>query len=162
MRGGVVSLGVGSALAACLLIGVAGSARAATLDFAGTLQINIFGIHDLTGSPIYLAVPGAGAAQVTDDGNLHLLSFMLPGGTFGPSTVTRNVEPTFVTMVNSLRFTLAQNLSGSFSGLSGGPPGGGAMGLSGMAKICMGFAGGCPAFVPLPFTPKTGLGMKVA
>jgi len=156
MRRWTLSLGMGSALVACLAIGVPGSAGAATLDFTGTLGINIFGVRDLTGSPIYLTVPGAGAAQVTDDGNLHLLSFTLPGGSFGPSTVTRDVEATFVTMVNTFRFTLAQNLSGSFSGISGGPPGGGPMGLSGTAKICMGFAGGCPGFVLLPLTPTAG------
>ena len=156
MRRSTLSLGIASALIGLLAIGVTGSASAATLDFTGTLGINIFGWRDLAGKPVYLAVPGAGSAQVTDDGDLHLLSFTLPGGSFGPSTVTRNVEPTFVTMVNSLWLTLAENLSGSFSGISGGPPGGGPMGLSGTAKICMGFAGGCPGFVLLPLTPTAG------
>jgi len=147
---------MGGGLLACLVIGVAGSAGAATLDFTGTLQINPLGARDLAGHPTYLTVPGSGTAQVTDDGSAHLLSLTLPGGTFGPSTVTRYVLPTFVTMVNSFRLTLAGNLTGSFGGISGGPPGGGPMGLSGMAKICMGFAGGCPGFIPLPLTPTTG------
>jgi hypothetical protein len=145
------------ALAGLLAIGVTGSAGAATLDFTGTLQINITGRRDVAGNPIYLTVPGAGAAQVTDDGNLHLLSFTLPGGTFGPSTVTRTVIPTFVTLVDSFRFTLAQNLSGSFSGISGGPPGGGTMGLSGLAKICLCFPHlACNIYIPLPLTPTAG------
>ena len=155
MRRSTLSLVLGSALVACLAIGIAGSARAATLDFTGTLGINIFGWRDLAGSPVYLTVPGAGAALVTDDGNLHLLSFALPGGAFGPSTVTRWVLSTAVTGISSLRFTLAQNLSGGFSGISGGPPGGGPMGLSGIAKICL-FSPACPAFIPLPLTPTAG------
>ena len=143
------------ALAGLLAIVVAGSARAATLDFTGTLGINKFGWHDLTGKPVYLTVPGAGSAQVTDDGNLHLLSLTLPGGAFGPATVTRYVLPTAVTGISSLRFTLAQNLSGSFSGLSGGPPGGGPMGLSGIAKVCM-FSTDCTGYFSVPLTPTAG------
>jgi hypothetical protein len=146
---------MGSALVACLVIGVAGTARAATLDFTGTLGINIFGWRDLAGQPIYLTVPGAGAAQVTDDGSMHLLSLTLPSGAFGPSTVTY-ILPGLATDWGSQRFTLSQNLSGSFSGISGGPPGGGPMGLSGMAKICD-WTHTCTIFIPLPLYP-TGVG----
>ena len=53
----------------------------------------------------------------------------IAGGSFGPSTVTHYVLETAVTGISSLRFTLSQNLTGSFSGISGGPPGSGAMGL---------------------------------
>ena len=157
MRRSTLSLGMGAALLACLAIGVAGSARAATLEFTGTLGITLDGIRELpTGKPFYLTVAGSGSAQVTEDGSLHLLSFTLPGGAFGPATVTRWVLPTAVTMIESLRFTLSQNLSGSFSAISGGPPGGGAMGLSGMAKVCMLVAGSCWGFIPLPLTPTPG------
>ena len=54
-------------------IGVGESVDAATLDFTGTLGVNIFGWRDLTGSVVYLNVSGAGSARVTDDGSLHLL-----------------------------------------------------------------------------------------
>jgi hypothetical protein len=74
------------ALVACIAIGVAENARAATLDFTATLSLRM-GYY-----PAFV-VPAAGTAQVTDDGSFHLLSFTLPGG----------------------------------------PPGGGPMGLSGMA-----------------------------
>jgi hypothetical protein len=157
MRRRTLSLAVAGVLVTGLVIGAAGTARAATLDFTGTLGINIFGWQDLAGKPVYLTVPGAGSAQVTDDGSFHLLSFTLSGGSFGPATVTRYVLTTAVTGISSLRFTLSQNLSGSFSGISGGPPGGGPMGLSGMAKMCMTFGGpGCSVFVPLPLTPTGG------
>jgi len=155
---------MGSALVACLVIGLTGSARAATLDFTGTLGLNIFGFRDVditspppyTGPLVFLTVPGAGSAQVADDGSLHLLSLTLPSGAFGPATTTY-ILPTWVTGVTSFRFTLAQNLSGSFSGISGGSPGGGSMGLSGMAKICMfSYPFTCSNFIPLPLTPTTG------
>jgi len=147
-----------------LAIGTGRSAGAATLDFTETLGINIFGFRDVditspppyTGPLVLLTVPGAGSVQVTDDGSLHILSFALPGGAFAPATTTY-VLPAWVTVLNSLRFTLAQNLSGSFSGISGGPPGGGPIGLSGIAKICLlAYPPSCNSFIPLPLTPTTG------
>jgi len=161
MRRSTLSLGLGSALVACLAIGAAGSARAATLDFTGTLAINIFGLRSYlmappwVGPPIYLTVPGAGSAQLTDDGSLHLLSLNLPSGAFGPSTVTSNTG--WYTDIDVLGFTLAQNLSGSFAGISGGPPGRGPMGLSGTAKLCF-FSSLCSpnSIVRLPLTPTAG------
>jgi len=142
------------ALAGLLAVGVAGSAGAETLPFTGTLGIKVAGLRDCeTGKPFYLTVGGVGAAEVTDDGNAHLLSFTLPGGTFGPATLTRQF---LGTGCSTLRLTLAQNLSGSFSGISGGPPGGGAMGLSGLAKLCLIFAPCAYAQVPFPLTPTTG------
>ena len=77
----------------------------------------------------------------------------LPGGTFGPTTQTRQF---LGTGCSTRMFTLAQNLSGSFSGISGGPPGGGAMGLQGLAKLCLIFAPECGANVPFPLTPTGG------
>jgi hypothetical protein len=155
MRRSTLLLVRGSALVACLALGVAGGARAATLEFTGTLGITLDGLRELpTGQPFYLTVAGAGSAQVTEDGSLHLLSFTLPGGSFGPATVTRAITGT---PDPSFRLTLAQNLSGSFSGISGGPPGGGTMGVSGLAKICLFSGAGCfAAFIPFPLTPTPG------
>ena len=103
------------------------------------------------------SIPGAGAAQVTDDGSFHLLSFSLPGGTFGPAS-------TIISGYDDLRFTSVANLSGAFTGISGGPPGGGTMGLSGIAKICLDLRSACQfSYVPLPLaatgTPAVGLGI---
>jgi hypothetical protein len=147
MRRSTLSLVLGSALVACLAIGAAGSARAATLDFTGTLTLQ------MPGSLPAFVVPGAGTAQVSDDGNAHLLSFLLPGGTFGPITTTL---PVTTAEVVSVRLSLAGNLSGSFGAISGGPPGGGPMGLQGLAKICLPFGLNCSAYVPFPLTPTTG------
>jgi hypothetical protein len=165
MRRWILSLRTARALAACLVIGLAGTAGAATLDFTGTLGINVFGLRSTIasppwyGPPIYLTVAGAGSAQLSDDGSLHLLSLALPSGAFGPSTVgfgslygTGDISGTGI---SSLRFTLGQNLSGSFAGISGGAPGGGPMGLSGIAKLCM-FYTSCFANIPIPLTPTAG------
>jgi len=147
MRRWTLSLGMGSALTACITLGLIGSAGAATLDFTGTLNLQ------LAATPAFV-VPGAGTAQVTDDGSFHLLSFLLPGGTFGPITtsipITSNAEAT------AFWLTLPGNLTGSFGGISGGPPGGGSMGLQGVDKICLGFASCEFAHVPFPFTPTAG------
>jgi hypothetical protein len=138
---------LGIALAGLLALGIAGSAGAATLDFTGTLSVRIATLPEFV-------VPGAGTAQVTDDGSAHLLSFLLPGGTFGP--LTTSLPLTSSASVGPLLFTLSQNLPGSFTGFSGGLSGGGTMGVSGLAKICLVFAPCEFAHVPIPLTPSTG------
>ena len=160
MRRSTLSLGTGSALVACLVIGAAGSAGAATLDVTGTLQILIGTPQDYSqGNDPYLTVHGGGTALVNGSGGgIHLNSLTLPGGSFGPSTVTvTGFYPTQGTGLTTCYLTLAQNMTGTFSGLSGGPPGGGPMGLSGMAKICMGpFAPCAYSHIPFPLTPTGG------
>jgi hypothetical protein len=136
-----------TALVGLLAIGIAGSAGAATLNFTGTLSVQIATLPKVVG-------PGAGTAQVTDDGSFHLLSFTLAGGVFGP--ITTSIPPTSSSTLNSVIFTSIGNLTGSFAGISGGPPGGGTMGLSGVAKICLGFAACMYANVTVPLTPTTG------
>jgi hypothetical protein len=138
---------MGSALLACLALGAAGGARAATLDFTGTLSLQFPLVRGLV-------VPGAGTAQVSVDGSAHLLSFLLEGGTFGP--VSTSLPFSSAPEIASIRWTLAGNLTGYFGGISGGPPGGGPMGLQGLAKICFSVAYCEFANVPFPLTPTTG------
>jgi hypothetical protein len=151
MRRWVLSLGMGSALVACIAIGVAGKAGAATLDFTATLTIQV-----AMQSWQPFVIPGAGTAQVSDDGSAHLLSLSLAGGTFGPASTT-------IDGYDDLRFSNVVNLSGVFTGISGGPPGGGTMGLDGVAKICLIFGPCDIGFVRLPLaatgTPLVGLGI---
>ena len=138
------------ALVGLLAIGAAGTAGAATLDFTGTLSMRLVTL------PTFV-VPGAGTAQVSDDGSFHLLSFLLPGGTFGP--ISMSLPTTNNGTLGSVQLTAAANLAGSFSGISGGPPGGGAMGLQGLAKICVIIFVPCElAHIPLPLTPTAGGG----
>jgi hypothetical protein len=138
-----------------LAIGAAGSASAGFLGFQGSLSVTI---NNPTLDGIFppFVVAGSGAALVTDDGNLHLLSFVLPSAVFGPATVVLPDTGWPVTGISSVRLTLNKNLTGNFSGISGGPPGGGPMGLSGIAKICLIFAPSCAVSVPFPLTPTSG------
>jgi hypothetical protein len=146
MRRWTLSLGMGSALVACLVIGVAGSARAATLDFTGALTLQLFGPNSLVN------IPGAGVAQVT--GAPHLASLVLPGGTFGPVTTSIDLGGYSGT---DLSLAGVVNQSGQF--LNGAGP----MGLSGIAKLCLIFAPCEYANVPLPLaatgTPPVGFGI---
>jgi hypothetical protein len=133
-----------------IAIGAAGSAAAATLSYAGTLRLRLEAIAT---NPIL--VSGGGTAQVTDDGSLHLLSFLLAGGTFGP--ITTSIPVTTQADASAVQLTLLGNLTGSFSGISGGPPGGGLMGLQGVLKLCHIFAPCDLLAAPLiPLTPTTG------
>ena len=149
MRRWTFSVGMGSALVACLAIGVTGSADAATLDFTGSLELAFF-------SRSYsVKTGGAGAATVSVSGANHLAFLALPAGAFGP--ITTSLPGTSLGGdTNSLIFTAIQNLAGSFPEISGGPPGGGTMGLSGTVKICLVFAPCQFAQVPFPLTPSPG------
>jgi hypothetical protein len=142
-------VGVLALCLASLSIAAPGSAPAATLDFTGTLKLAAFGTLPA------LKIPSAASAQVATDGSFHLLSLLLPGGAFGP--INASIPATNAAEINSVIFTDVGNLAGSFTGISGGPPGGGTMGVSGIAKICLSIATpGCAAAVPLPFAPTAG------
>lgn len=137
------------------LLFVAGPARAATLAFTGTLTLKLGGLPTI-------AIAGAGAAQVIDDGGLHLLSMALPGRTFGPFSTS--IPLTAAISTQSVRFTGIQNLAGSFANLSGGPPGGGAMGLAGGARLCFFFDTSCQVvFAPILVgaTPSGNVGLGI-
>jgi hypothetical protein len=133
-------------LAAALLIGSA--AGAATLSYTGQIYV---GLGTMPG----LAVPGAGTSVVNGSATgSQLSSFTMPSGVFGP--VTTVVSMTAVPTIPSIRFTGVANLGGSFGpALWAGPPAGGAMGLSGLVKICVLFPG-CIVSVPVPLTPTGG------
>ena len=133
-----------------LAVGVGGTASAATLDFTGTLSLDIGRLAALT-------IPGTGSATVNGSGGgLHVNSLALAGGTFGPISTS-----IFVPLASpvTLRFTSLANLSGTFTGLSSGPPGGGPMGLTGLAKICLIFDPSCTAvYIPIPLGGVFGVG----
>ena len=128
------------ALATLLL---AGSVHAATLPYEATLT---FGLATLPGA----AGPGGGLYV----GPTHVSTIAFGAGQFGPVTVSLPV--TNNATIQSVRISGLANAAGTITGLSAGPPAGGTMGLSGMAKICLIFAA-CPfAQVPVPLTPTAG------
>jgi hypothetical protein len=139
---------MGSVLLACLVMGVTGGVQAGPLPFTGTLTVAIATLPVAVGT-------GAGIASVNGSaGGVHLTTLALGGGTFGPITVSLPLTST--PSIQSVRVTGINNLTGTFTGISGGPPGGGPMGLTGLAKLCLNFTN-CPyAQIPFPLTPTTG------
>jgi hypothetical protein len=156
---------MGSALVACLAIGVTGSVGAATLGYTGTLSVSVIpqpwdpSPWDPAG-PLQLnaTATGSGTALVNGSaGGLHLSSLWIGAGAFGPFNTAYTWIGSASPTINSVRFTNIANLTGSFGpGLSGGPPGGGAMGLTGLTKICLVFAPCQFAAIVVPLSPTSG------
>ena len=143
-------------LVGLLAIGMTGSARAATLDFTGQLALLGWWIR-IPPAPVHGS--GSGAAIVNGSaGGTHLSSFVIGGDAIGPITTS---VPGLTISVPSVRFTGIQNLTGSFGAISGGPPGGGPMGLSGLMKLCLIFAPCEYANVTVPITPVSGVGFGI-
>jgi hypothetical protein len=140
------------AVAAALALGAA-SARAGPLAFKSTLTVQIATLPAAVGT-------GTGVASVNASvGGGHLTTLALVGGSLGPISVS--LPLTANATLQSVRVTGINNLTGNFTGISGGPPGGGPMGLTGLAKICLGLAA-CPyAQVPVPLTPTAGTGFGI-
>ena len=134
---------LGVTIAVVLALG-AGDARAGPLPFTGTLTLKIATLPGIV---------GAGGATASVNG-IHLTTLALGGGSFGP--ITTSIPLTSNSTLNSVIFTGINNLTGTFTGISGGPPGGGPMGLSGVAKICIGFAPCAYAAVNIPLAPTSG------
>ena len=142
-KGKVLGIMIGAVLA----LG-AGDARAGPLPFTGTLTLRIATLPGIVAT-------GAGIGSVNGSaGGVHLTTLALGGGLLGPVTTSIPIpnNPT----LNSVIFTGINNLTGTFTGISGGPPGGGPMGLSGVAKICIGFAPCAYAAVNIPLAPTPG------
>ena len=130
-----------------LMLGVAGTAGAATLSYVGTLQ---FGLATL---PSGGAISVGTIQAITQAGHLSTLNFI--GGEVGP--ITTSLPVTSSATVNSIRLTGVQNLGNLISGISGGAPlANGLMGLSGLAKICLALGPCGGANVPVPLTPSIG------
>jgi hypothetical protein len=143
---------LGIAIAGVLAL-AAGDARAGPLPFTGTLTLRIATLPQVIG-------PSSGIGSVNASaGGVHLNSLFLAGGTFGP--LTTSIPLTTPSTINSVIFTGINNLTGTFTGISGGPPGGGLMGLQGVAKICLGFASCAYSAVVVPLTPSGGAGLGI-
>jgi hypothetical protein len=132
---------------------VAGEARAGPLPFVGTLTVKI-----ATLPGVVAAGRGIGSVNGSAGGG-HLTTLALVGGTFGP--LNASLPLTSSGTLQSVRFTGIDNLTGNFTGISGGPPGGGPMGLSGVAKICLPFGPNCSTAVVVPLTPTGGTGFGI-
>jgi hypothetical protein len=109
-----------------LAFGVAAQAHAGTLDFTGTLAIQLMTIPPVE-------IPGVGAAIVNGSGAAgHLSALALAGGTFMTTGFSSATTPPHFGVFAGIHLT-ASNGAGSF----GGGPLGGVMPLAGIAKLCL-------------------------
>ena len=131
-----------------LSLGLAGSAGAAAVSYSGTLAFQLATLPGAT-SPL-----GTGVYS----GPTHISTIAFNTGQFGPITVS--VPVTSNATIATVRLTGVGNQAGTMTKISGGPPGGGAMGLKGVAKICM-FASDCGSSVNVPLASVGGVGLGV-
>jgi hypothetical protein len=130
-----------------LALGLAGSAGAATVSYTGTLAFQLSTLPGATGS-------GSG----TYVGDIHIDSIPFTAGQFGP--IQTSVPVTSSDTIASVRLSGVGNLAGTMTGISGGAPGGGLMGLSGTSKICL-LTSACIASVTVPLSPSGGEGIGI-
>lgn len=144
-----------------LSLATAIAAEAATVEWKGTLSLNIGPLPPLTHH-------GTGVATVNGSGGLgHLSSIRLQGGL--TYTGGNNVPEVFpvtdpdLATVSSLRVTGVRLGTFTLTGISGGPPLGSKNTglLPGRMKICL-FLANCDNAITLPFgTPSGNMGVGV-
>jgi hypothetical protein len=130
-----------------------GPAVASTLEWKGTLVI------DLGPTPPIVAT-GTGVATVNGSSGLgHLSTLRLAGGIATTNTIP--VTDPAVTTLISLSVT-ADLGTGTFSGISGGPPltGTPTLPVQGVVKMCL-FTPGCAGTLPIPLTANGTAGVGI-
>jgi hypothetical protein len=139
---------------ALLLALTAGTASAKTLDWHGTLDIDL-------GALPTLRMQGSGVATVNGTtGQSHLNTLRLAGGITGSGTIAVT-DPETTGSIPSIRISATLGTA-TLSGISGGgalsQP---ALPVGGFTRVCL-FAPGCASFLPLNNTTNngnTGLGV---
>ena len=138
-------------LAAFLLALTAGSASAKTLDWHGTLDIDL-------GALPTLRIQGSGVATV-NGGTIanHLNTLRLVGGITGSGTIAVT-DPETTGSIPSIRISATLG-TGTLSGISGGgslsqPK----LAVKGFTRVCL-FAPGCAANLPLNNTENGTIGL---
>lgn len=132
-----------------LLALVAGSANAKTLDWHGTLDVDL-------GALPTLRLQGSGVATVNDSsGGNHLNTLRIAGGITGTGTVAVT-DPDTIGTIPSIRFTITLG-TGTISGISGAPPvhQPATLPFKGFTRVCL-FNPNCNAFLALDNTKNSG------
>jgi hypothetical protein len=138
-----------------LALGVAGTASAKTLDWHGTMDIDL-------GALKALRFGGTGVATVNDStGTTHLNTIRLAGGITGSGTIPVT-DPDTTGTIPSIRISATLG-TGTISGISGAPPfiQPATIPVKGFTRVCL-FEPGCEVFLPLNNTKNngaTGLGV---
>jgi len=139
---------------AILLALTAGTASAKTLDWHGTLDVDL-------GALPTLRIEGAGVATVNDStGSMHLNTLRLAGGITGSGTI-EVTDPEMTGTIPSIRISATLGTA-TLTGISGAPPvGSGVLPVGGFTRVCL-FTPGCSTPLPLKNTTNngnTGLGV---
>jgi hypothetical protein len=134
---------------------IAGQAGAKTLDWHGTLNLELWQGNDVT-------FEGSGVATVNDSsGSAHLSTLRLAGGITGSATAP-TTDPDMTGTVKSIRLDSATLGTGTLSGISGAPPmGQAALPIPGFARVCL-LTTDCTTNLPLDLTlndGNTGIGV---
>ena len=140
-------------LLAAMLIG--GPAAAKTLDWNGTLEI------DLGFNPS-IFIQGSGVATVNDSsGSPHLSTLRLNGGITGSGTIPVT-DPNTTGQFKSMRITMTMGgaapkpQTATLTGISGAPPmGQNALPMGGVTRVCL-FTTGCSTNLPVANTRNSG------
>jgi hypothetical protein len=135
-------------LLASLLI--AAPAGAKTLDWHGTMDLELFG-----GGATSITFQGSGVATVNDSsGSAHLSTLRLAGGISGTGIIPIT-DPNTTGQVKSI-FVTATLGTGTLTGISGAPPmGQNALPIPGFARVCI-FSANCATNLPLLLTLNSG------
>jgi hypothetical protein len=128
---------------------IAGQAGAKTLDWHGTLNLELWQGNDVT-------FEGSGVATVNDSsGGAHLSTLRLAGGISGSGTIPIT-DPETSGTIRSVRIDYASLGTGTLSGISGAPPmGQAALPIPGFARVCL-FQENCAVNLPLSLTLNNG------
>jgi hypothetical protein len=135
---------------ALLLVFSAGQAGAKTLDWHGTLDLDLGALQTVT-------LEGAGVATVNNSGGgTHLNTLRIAGGITGSATIPVT-DPDTTGTIPSIRMSATLG-TGTLGGISGAPPLNppATLGLKGFTRVCL-FAG-CDinGFLPLNNTTNNG------
>jgi hypothetical protein len=131
---------------------LAGQAGAKTLDWHGTMDLELWG-----GGATSLTFQGSGVATVNDSsGSAHLSTLRLAGGISGSGTIP-TTDPETTGSIKTVHVDTAGLGTGTISGISGAPPvsPGAAIPIPGHARVCI-FQAGCTLNLPLDLTKNNG------
>ena len=140
---------LGLLLVSMLTLGVAGSASAKTLDWHGTMDIDLSWLETIR-------IEGSGVATVNDSsGGAHLNTLRLAGGLTG-SGIIPVTDPDTTGTIPSIIISMTVG-TGTISGISGAPPVNQPATIPGRGytRVCL-FAPGCNVFLPLNNTTNGG------
>ena len=126
---------LGLLLGTLLALGVAGTAGAKTLNWHGTLELDL-------GALPSAVIQGTGVATVNDAANNHLSTLRLAGGISGTDVVPVT-DPDTTPQIPTIIISQVLLGTGTLTGLAGNLPvpgggsGGGILPVKGVAKVCI-------------------------